>query len=105
LYKKKYRLLFTSFELAIVLFPEDTIKKLMRISGAVFQFNYKALTDPRACRIIEKLLEQKSKVLLGTSLTTLEKVYFYELEHYLATANQLLSPTAFRLLIANNYLP
>ena len=105
LYKKKYRLLFTSFELAIVLFPEDTIKKLMRISGAVFQFNYKALTDPRVCRIIEKLLEQKSKVLLGTSLTTLEKVYFYEFEHYLATANQQLSPTAFRLLITNNYLP
>ena len=104
LYKKKYRLLFTSFELAMILFPEDTVKRLIRISGAVFQFSYKALTDPKICGIIERLLEQKSKVLLGTSLTTPEKVYFYEFDYYLAMARQHLSPASFRLLLAENHL-
>lgn len=99
LYRNKFRLLFTSFEIAAVLYPRDIIEKLMRISGAVFQFNYRSLTDPKVCKIIKKLIAQKSQILLGTSLDSLEKIYFYELDHYLAVARQTFSKDEYRILM------
>lgn len=102
LYKNKFKLLFTSFEVAIILYPEDIIEKLMRISGAVFQFNYKSLTDPKVCKIIKKLIAQNRRVLLGTSLDSLEKVYFYEMDHYLAIAEQTFSKEEYHTLMKSN---
>ena len=102
LYKKKYRLLFTSFELAILFFSIEQIHKLMRISGAVFQFNYKALTDPAVCQIIKLLLDQDATVLLGSSLTSPEKAYFYDLDFYLQEVQKLLPSRSYRKLLAQN---
>ena len=104
LYKKKHSILFTSFELAIIMFPDEVVKRLLRISGSVFQFNYKSLIDPKVCQIISLLLEQKSIVLLGTALNSLDKAYFYEFEYYLQMAQKNLSPGAYRQLLANNRL-
>lgn len=102
LYKNKFRLLFTSFETAIIWYPPEIVEKLMRISGAVFQFNYKSLVDPKICRIIKKLIAQKSRVLLGTSLDSLGKIYFYEFDHYIHSARLNFSAEELRILLDNN---
>ena len=104
LYKNKFSLLFTSFEVAVVLYPDEIIEKLMRISSAVFQFNYKSLVDPKICKIIQKLIAQNRRVLLGTSLDSLEKIYFYEMDHYLAVAEQTFSKEEYHTLMKSNAL-
>ncbi len=104
LYKKKFGLLFTSFEMAILMFPEEIIEKLLRISRAVFQFNYKALTDPKSLRVIKKLIAQRRPILFGSALDSLQKVYFYEFDYYLESAKAMLSKEEYHFLIANNRL-
>ena len=104
LYKNKFRLLFTSFELAVLLYPPVIVEKLMRISHAVFQFNYKSLADPKICQIIKKLIAQKSQILLGTSLDSLDKIYFYEFDYYLHSARLNLSAEEYRILLERNRL-
>jgi hypothetical protein len=42
------RLLFTSFDICINLYPGDVLEKLMRIPHSVFQFHYHALADADA---------------------------------------------------------
>ena len=99
LYKNKFRLFFTSFETAVLLYPPEILEKLMRISHAVFQFNYRSLSDPNICKVIKKLIDQRSRVLLGTSLNSLDKVYFYEMDHYLKCARTGLSAEEYRILM------
>lgn len=99
LYKNKFRLFFTSFELAVLLYPPEIIEKLMRISHAVFQFNYKSLINPKVCEIIKKLIAQRSRVLLGTSLDSLDKLYFYEMDYYLRNARVQFSAEEHRILM------
>lgn len=99
LYKRKFRLLFTSFETAVLMYPPQVVEKLTRISHGVFQFNYRSLTDPRVCSVIKSLLAQKQRVLLGTALNSLDKVYFYEMDHYLNTARVSFSASEYKTLI------
>ncbi len=86
LYKRHMSPLFLSFELCMILYPSDVIEKLMRIRNAAFQFGYKALCDPSVCRVIATLLRRGAPVLLGTSLSTPEKVNALDLDDCLACA-------------------
>ena len=99
LYKNKFGLFFTSFEIAVLLYPQEILDKLIRISRAVFQFNYRALTDPKVCKIIKQMIAQRKPVLLGTSLDSMEKVYFYEMSHYLRCARTQFSAEEHRILL------
>jgi len=101
LYKKKITPLFLSFELCMVLYPEDIVQKLLRIPYAAYQFNYKSLQDPKNCQTIFKLLS-KSPVLLGTAINTPEKINRYELPYYLEKGNQFLHKRFFDLLLEQN---
>lgn len=99
LYKRKCNLLFTSFETAVLLYPQEIIEKLMRISNAMFQFNYRSLTDPKVCKVIKRMIAQRKPVLLGTALDSMEKVWFYEMDHYLRCARNNFSAEEHRILL------
>lgn len=104
LYKAKVDLLFTSFELCTVLYPEEIVQRLLRIRYAAYQWNYRALADPKLCAMIAQLLMQGKTVLLGTSLDGIEKAYRYEMDHYLSCAKRNLPSVLYQELIAQNVL-
>lgn len=102
LYKRKLRLCFSSLELAVILYPKEVIEKLMRIQGAVFQVNYRALADPKICRVVQQLIKQNSHVLLGTGIDSLDKIWYYEFDYYMEAACNQLSDDTFMTLMRNN---
>lgn len=91
LYGRGYRLLLTSCELYSTFYSNETVERLFRMPQAVYQFNYRALTDADACRQISKILGREQTVLLGTGLTTLGKARQYDLFHYQKAATNHLS--------------
>ena len=99
LYEYRYRLFLTSCELYPTFYPHETVEKLFRIPKAVYQFNYRALTDAGMCRYISKMIEQKQTVLLGTGLTTLGKTWQYDLSHYQKAATKNLSVADYQKLL------
>ena len=104
LYKRKLRLCFTSFELPIILYPYEVIEKLMRIQGAVFQVNFRALAEPKICEVVQRLIKQNTHVLLGCGIDSMDKIWYYEFDYYLDAACQMLSRDTFMTLMRNNRL-
>ena len=104
LYKRKLRLCFTSFELALILYPPEVIEKLMRIRGAVFQVNFRALAEERVCEVVQKLIKQNTHVLLGSGIDSPDKIWYYEFDYYMEAAREKLSPDSFMTLLRNNRL-
>ena len=102
LYKAEMRILFLSFDLYCILYPESMIEKLTRISSAAYQFSYHSLTDERVCRVVSNLLHRNATVLLGTSLHSSNKAYHYDLEYYLNEAKQHFSLADYAVLTKTN---
>ena len=73
LYTRHIKPLFLSFELALILYPNEIVEKLMRISSAAFQFGYKSLIDPKVQQVVKSLLQSKKPVLLGTGWNAFDK--------------------------------
>ncbi len=88
LYTAKCKLMFLSFEIACILYPSDVLDKILRISGAVYQFNYSSLANPKMRAVIKTLLARRATVLFGTSLNLVGKIYHYELDYFLETAQK-----------------
>lgn len=88
LYRRKYRLLFLTFERSLILYPLDVIERLLRIEGAIFQFGFRSLCNPACCQIILSLLRQNRAVLLGTGISSLNAAYAYDLTYYLDAARK-----------------
>lgn len=101
LYHGNIRPMFLSFDLAVKLYSDDILQKLLRITHAVYQFNYRSLTDERILRSISHLLHNDSQatVLLGTSVDSFHRASFYETEYYLQTASNYFSPSDFQILL------
>ena len=101
LYYSNIRPLFLSFDLTVKLCSEEVLQKLLRISNAVYQFNYRSLTDERARSVIASLLRGNSNatVLLGTSIDSLTRASFYETEYYLQCASDYFLPSEFQTLL------
>ena len=99
LYKAKFGLFFTSFETAVLLYPPQVVERLTRISRAVFQFNYRSLADARVCAVIKSLIAQRRHVLLGTAISSMDKLYFFEMDHYLNNARVRFSAEEHRILM------
>ncbi|MBR2927162.1 MAG: hypothetical protein IKC31_06260 [Clostridia bacterium] len=102
LYKRHIRLLFLSFELNAVFYPSEVLARLLRVPEAVYQFNFRAFTDPRLTSYIKTLLSDHATVLLGTGLDQREKIYFYEQSHYLDCIRSALTPMEYQLLLHGN---
>lgn len=85
------KLLFMSFELAVILYPNEIIEKLLRISNAAFQFNFKAFSNPEVQKIICKLLRQNRLILMGTGMDCAEKAIAYDLNEKPISATDILS--------------
>ncbi len=88
LYTAKHKLLFLSFEIACILYPREIIEKLLRVPGAIYQFNYSSLANPKTCEIINNLIGKRAIVLFGTSLNVIGKIYHYELDYFLDSAQE-----------------
>ena len=99
LYLHRYRLFLTSCELYSTFYSKEIVEKLFRIPKAVYQFNYRALTDADTCRYISKMIGQGQTVLLGTGLTTLGKAWQYDLSHYQKAATKNLSVADYQKLL------
>ena len=102
LYRTGVKLWFVSFDIACKMYPRENIEKMLRISDAIYQFNYRSLEDPYVQRVISKLLKQRSVVLLGTSLDCQGKVYRYDLDYYLKSAKEFFSPAEYAMLMKYN---
>ena len=104
LYRAKKRLLFLSVERYPIFYPKDVLDRLMRIPNAVYQFNYRALADPASVALIRSLLHQGTTVLLGTATEDPYKLGFYEMEHYLTSADASLSRAELSSLLQGAHL-
>ncbi len=102
LYDRRYRLLLTSCELYSSFYSSETVERLFRIPQAVYQFNYRALSDEGMCQHISKMIGQDQTVLLGTGLTTLGKTWQYGLSHYQKAATKNLSVADYQRLLHQN---
>lgn len=100
LYRRKYKLLFLSMERSIALYPADCIEKLLRIEYAIFQFNFRALTDPACCRVIQTLLQRNRTVLLGTGIDSIDTCYAYDGACYLEKSD--LHPADLQVLLRSS---
>lgn len=101
LYRSHFQLLFLSFELPVLFYPEDLLQRLMRIPNAVYQFGYRSLSDARVLKQIRRLLHIHSRapILLGTSVSSVSKASFHETSYYLEQAARGLSPSEYQLLL------
>lgn len=104
LYRAKHRLLFLSFDRFPILYPTEVLERLTRIPNAVYQFNYRSLADPRSCALLNILFERKATVLFGTGIDSLEKLSFYELDHYLEMGKKTLSVRCLEELLHGSHL-
>lgn len=102
LYKKHQKLLFLSFELALILYPDEVIQKLMRIESAAFQFGYKSLDQPAVQGAIKSLLRRKKPVLLGTGRDHFEEAFASEIPEKLKTAKACFLPAEWVALLRSN---
>lgn len=68
LYRAKFRLLFLSFDLSRILYPDAIIKKLTRISGAAYQFGFHTVSMPENAAIVRRLVARGADVLLGSAI-------------------------------------
>ena len=68
LYRRHQKLLFLSFERALILYPQEFVDKLLRIEHAAYEFGYRSLNDPKVVNTIKRLLNAKKPVLLGTGI-------------------------------------
>ena len=80
LYVRHCKPFFLSFERYIVLYPKEIVQKLMRITGACFQFSFSSLDDESTCAVILQLLRQGSSVCFGSGINSLQKVQSMELD-------------------------
>ncbi len=101
LYQAHITPMFLSFDLAILLYSEEALQKLLRISNAVYQFSYKSLTNPEVLDRIRYVFSENptATVLLGTTLSTPEDISFHETSYYLKRASEVLSPMEFQTLL------
>ena len=101
LYQAHITPMFLSFDLSILLYPEEVFQKLLRISNAVYQFSYKSLTNPKVLEQIRYVLSENptATILLGTTLASLKDVSFHETSYYLKRASELLPPMEFQMLL------
>jgi len=96
------RLLFTSFDICVTMYPMEILEKLMRIPHAVFQFHYHALADADARAFMVKLLRHNQTVLLGSEINTLGKAYFFEFSHYIESASKHMAIADFQTILRQN---
>ena len=101
---KMKHLLFTSFELCCLFYPTEIIEKLMRIPEAVFQFHYHALTDFKCKKVMSALIKQKSTVLFGSALNSLERTYQFDLPYYIKSATDRMSVADYHSILRENEL-
>ena len=87
LYQSHFKLLMTSCELYPIFTPPEALKRIFHMENAIYQFNYKALTEPDICRIISYLVRRNKTVLLGTSLDCAEKAWQYDFTYYLEASD------------------
>lgn len=104
LYRAKQKLLFLHAERYPILYPEEVLARLARIPDAVYQFNYRALTDPRCLQIIRSLLARGATVLLGTALEDPQKISYFELPYYLEAGEAALSRAEIASLLQGAHL-
>lgn len=101
LYHTQVRPMFLSFDLAVVLYSDDILKRLLRISNAVYQFRYKSLANPKALHWIRYALAQNpsATILLGSLIGSAQEASFHETAYYLKQAADNLSPMEYQLLL------
>jgi hypothetical protein len=102
LYKRKFNLWFTSFEQCVILYPPEIIEKLTQIKGAVFQFAFKSLTNPKVLNVIRALAKANRTVLLGTAVDCLERAYHFDYPLYEQQASSLLTPAVYQMILRQN---
>ncbi len=102
LYRSHQKLLFLSFEQALILYTQNVIEKLLRIEHAAFEFGYRSLSDPRVVRTIKCLLNAKKPVLLGTGCNQIDKYLSDDLLCDLDAAKALFSKPEWDALLQSN---
>lgn len=88
LYARHCKPFFLSFERCVTLYPKEIVQKLMRITGACFQFSFSSLDDEDTCTVILQLLRQGSSVCFGSGINSLQKVQSMEFDNCEAFLNK-----------------
>ena len=102
LYRRHQKLLFLSFERALILYPRDFLEKLFRIEPAAFQFSYRSLSDPRVSEAVKTLINAQKPVLLGTGGDRSDRYFEDDLASDLMAAKPLFARDCWETLLRNN---
>jgi len=89
LYKKHFKLLIMSCELIPYLYSNEIAERIFRIQGAIYQFQYRSLSDPKIRRLVYNLRHSGKPVLLGTGVSGLHEAWNFDLQYYRAYAKEL----------------
>lgn len=88
LYHTKHQLLLLSFHLYEKLYPPDLYQRLLELPGAAYQFSYQSLILPEIQAVLHKLIQRNVPILFGTSVNSLSKACYYELDYFLQVASE-----------------
>ncbi len=105
LYKRHFKLWFTDFEKAVLLYPPETIEQLCRIKDTVFQFGWRSLCEPSVRECIKKMIKRKVRVVFGSSVSSLENAHDFRYLRYQKTATDSFTAAAYQsLILRSSYL-
>ena len=88
LYHFPHKLLLLSFDAYLNFYPKSDLDRWVDLPNVTYQFNYRALECPEARVLLKKLLARRATVLFGTGINSYGKACYYELDRYLALADQ-----------------
>lgn len=103
LFRKRFGLWFTSFEQAVLLYPQKALETMTNIQDAVFQFSYKALVNPKVSLVVQRLVKNNRVVLLGSGVDCLERAYQFDYTYYQQIATEQLSDAVYQTVLRRNH--
>ncbi len=105
LYKRHFKLWFSDFEKAILLYPPEVIERLCHVKDTVFQFGWRSLCEPAVREAIKQMRINKVHVVFGSSVGSLEDAHNFRYLRYQKAATDSFSAAAYRsLILRSSYL-
>ncbi len=103
-YRLKLCPIFTEFNRYLITYPEEEIKKLLKVPGAAFEFNVRSLDYKETVKFIISLANSGKQVLFGTGARRMGR-YEAEMEPHFKLLKRALGETDFNILMlsAHNF--
>lgn len=86
LYHANVRPVFMEFEHFVTAYPQDTVKRLLRLDGVAYQFSFLSLGSPKHRQILRQLSERHAPILFGSAVNSPGSAAYYDFPSAIAQA-------------------